>query len=57
MELKMENKELNQKLDDLAKEYNELADWYNKLIADKAELERKNREKAFEVINQQEHIR
>ena len=40
-----------------AKEYNELADRYNKLIDDKAELERKNREKAYEVICQQEHSR
>ena len=40
-----------------AKEYNELVDRYNKLIDDKAELERKNREKAYEVICQQEHSR
>ena len=40
-----------------AKEYNELADRYNKLIDDKAELERKNREKAYEVMCQQEHSR
>ena len=38
-----------------AKEYNELADRYNKLIDDKAELKRKNREKAYEVMYQQEH--
>ena len=35
-------------------EYNELADRYNKLIDDKVELERKNREKAYEVMYQQE---
>ena len=40
-----------------AKEYNELADRYNKLIDDKAELERKNREKAYEVMCQQERSR
>ena len=41
----------------ILKEYNELADRYNKLIDDKAELERKNREKAYEVMYQQEHSR
>lgn len=35
----------------------ELADRYNKLIDDKAELERKNREKAYEVMCQQEQSR
>ena len=40
-----------------AKEYNELADRYNKLIDDKVELERKNREKAYEVMHQQERVR
>ena len=35
-------------------EYNELVDRYNKLVDDKAELERKNREKAYEVMYQQE---
>ena len=56
---KMEQKkeELNKKLEDMVKEYNELADRYNKLIDDKAELERKNREKAYEVMYQQEHSR
>ena len=44
--------ELNKKLDNMVKEYNELADRYNKLIYDKAELERKNREKAYEVMYQ-----
>ena len=39
------------------KEYNELADRYNKLIDDKAELERKNREKAYDVMYQQERSR
>ena len=38
----------------MVKEYNELADRYNKLIDDKVELERKNREKAYEVMYQQE---
>ena len=38
-------------------EYNELAGRYNKLIDDKAELERKNREKAYEVMYQQERGR
>jgi len=38
-------------------EYNELADRYNKLIDDKAELERKNREKDYEMMYQQEHSR
>ena len=41
----------------ILKEYNELADRYNKLIDDKAELERKNREKAYEVMYQHEHSR
>lgn len=50
-------KELNKKLEDMVKEYNELADRYNKLIDDKAELERKNRERAYEVMYQQEHSR
>ena len=56
---KMEQKkeELNKKLEDMVKEYNELADRYNKLIDDKAELERKNREKAYEVMCQQERGR
>ena len=55
--MEQEKEELNKKLDNMAKEYNELADRYNKLIDDKAELERKNREKAYEVICQQEHSR
>ena len=55
--MEQENEELNKRLDNMAKEYNELADRYNKLIDDKAELERKNREKAYEVINQQERSR
>ena len=38
-------------------EYNELAGRYNKLIDDKAELERKNREKDYEMMYQQEHSR
>ena len=45
------------KILDMVKEYNELADRYNKLIDGKAELERKNREKAYEVMYQQEHYR
>ena len=44
--MEQEKEELNKKLEDMVKEYNELADRYNKLIDDKAELERKNREKA-----------
>ena len=52
-----EKEELSKKLDNMAKEYNELVDRYNKLIDDKAELERKNREKAFEVMCQQERVR
>lgn len=34
-----------------------MADKYNKLIEDKEALEHKNREKAYEVINQQERNR
>lgn len=55
--MEQEKEELNKKLEDMVKEYNELADRYNKLIDDKAELERKNREKAYEVIHQQESHR
>lgn len=55
--MEQEKVELNKKLEDTVKEYNELADWYNKLIDDKAELERKNRERDYEVIYQQEHSR
>ena len=40
-----------------AKTLIELADRYNKLIDDKAELEQKNREKTYEVMCQQEHSR
>ena len=52
-----ESRELNKKLDEMVKEYNNLADKYNKLIEDKEALERKNRDKAYEVINQQERNR
>ena len=55
--MEQEKEELNKKLDNMAKEYNELVDRYNKLIDDKAELERKNREKAYEVMYQQERGR
>ena len=55
--MEQEKEELNKKLENMVKEYNELADRYNKLIDDKAELERKNREKAYEVMYQQEHSR
>jgi len=50
--MEKEKEELNKKLEDMVKEYNELTDRYNKRIDDKAELERKNREKAYEVICQ-----
>ena len=55
--MEKEKEELNKKLEDMVKEYNELADRYNKLIDDKAELERKNKEKAYEVMCQQERGR
>ena len=55
--MEQEKEELNKKLDNMAKEYNELVDRYNKLIDDKAELEQKNREKAYEVMCQQERSR
>ncbi len=55
--MEQEKEEINKKLEDMVKEYNELAERYNKLIDDKAELERKNREKAYEVMYQQEHSR
>ena len=55
--MEQEKEELNKKLEDMVKEYNELAGRYNKLIDDKAELERKNREKAYEVMDQQERSR
>lgn len=55
--MEKEKKELNEKLDNLTAEYNNLADKYNNLIADKQELERKNREKAKEVLYQQERVR
>ena len=46
-----------ERLDEMVKEYNNLADKYNKLIEDKEALERKNRDKAYEVIKQQERNR
>ena len=55
--MEQEKEELNKKLEDMVKEYNELVDRYNKLVDDKAELERKNREKAYEVMYQQERSR
>ena len=55
--MEKEKEELNHKLDDMVKEYNELAEQYNKLIDEKAELERKNRQKTYEVINQQQRSR
>ena len=39
----------------MVKKYNKLVDRYNKLIDDKAELERKNREKAYEFVKQEEY--
>ena len=42
---------------EMVKEYNNLADKYNKLVEDKEALERKNRDRAYEVINQQERSR
>ena len=41
----------------MAKEYNDLVDKYNKLVTDKEALEQKNRQKAYEVLNQQERTR
>lgn len=55
--MEKENAELNRKIDDIVKEYNDLADRYNKLIADKEELEHRNRAKAVEIISQQAQIR
>jgi len=55
--MEQEKEELNKKLDNMTKEYNELVDRYNKLTDDKAELERKNKEKAYEVMYQQERSR
>ena len=55
--MEQEKEGLNKKLEEMVKEYNELADRYNKLIDDKAELERKNREKAYEMMYQQERSR
>ena len=52
-----ESKQLNQKIDGMVKEYNTHAEQYNKLLDEKAELERKNREKAYDVINQQRQSR
>ena len=51
-QIKEESRELKKKLDEMIKEYNNLADKYNKLIEDKEVLERKNRNKGYEVINQ-----
>lgn len=53
-QMEEESKELNKKLDKIVKEYNDLADKYNKLVEDKEALEQKNRNKAYEVINQHE---
>ena len=55
--MNMKKPKKRSKADCLQREYNELADRYNKLIDDKAELERKNREKAYEVMYQQERDR
>ena len=55
--MEQEKEGLNKKLEEMVKEYNELADRYNKLIDDKVELERKNREKAYEMMYQQERSR
>lgn len=52
-----ENAELNRKIDFMVREYNDLADRYNQLITDKEELEDRNREKAVEIISQQEYER
>lgn len=52
-----ESKALNQKLDTMVEEYNALVDKYNKLVADEEALKRKNRQKAYEIINQQERTR
>ncbi len=41
----------------LDKKLEETIEEYNKLVKDKAELERKNKIKAYEVINQQERNR
>lgn len=56
-QMEEESRELNKRLDKMVKEYNDLAGKYNKLIEDKEALERKNRNKAYEVINQQERNR
>ncbi len=55
--MEQEKEEINKKLEDMVKEYNEWADRYNKLIDDKVELERKNKEKAYEVMYEQEQSR
>lgn len=55
--MEKENKELNEKLDQMVKEYNNLADSYNRLVNEKQELEAYNRAKAYEVLNQQERSR
>ena len=55
--MEAESKELNQKLDNMVKEYNDLVDKYNKLVDDKEALKRKNRQKAYEVISQQDKTR
>lgn len=46
---------LDEKLEETIVEYNKLADMYNKLVDDKAELERKNREKAYAIVKQEEY--
>lgn len=56
-QMEEESRELNKKLDEMVKEYNNLADKYNKLVEDKEALERRNRDKAYEVIKQQERNR
>lgn len=51
-----ESRQISKRLDDMVKEYNDLTEKYNKLIEDTEKLNQENREKAYEIMNQQEQV-
>lgn len=51
-----ESRQISKRLDDMVKEYNDLTGKYNKLIEDTEKLNQENREKAYEIMNQQEQV-
>ena len=52
-----EKKALDKKLDEMAKEYNKLADHYNHLLLEAKALEEKNIRKAKELLEERERTR